>query len=157
MSVGIQIPTNAYCDLRDVVTLLPHRKFESGTNPSVDQCNEIIQSIAAHINSVLRGAGYPTPITELVDIQLLKHYNAKGAAYLIEAIIVRELGNDSQLIPVFKDDYDLFLKNLGDKSIGLVTPIPDTGATPDGYATTQYGMSSEPIMVLRTSDWRNKF
>lgn len=75
----------AYCTITEVQALNPKRTYSSSTTPTQTQVEVHIDSIAAEIDTILKGRGLTTPVTTpAAFLAYLVQVNAYGVAALAE-------------------------------------------------------------------------
>lgn len=79
-------PASAYAEVADVSELNTARTFTASSNPDITQVSDWLDQTAGVLDGILRESGYalPIPATATQTLKLLEHYNALGAAAMVE-------------------------------------------------------------------------
>jgi hypothetical protein len=109
------------------------RQFTQNTKPTASQVAEYIDLTAGELDGILRKRGYALPISATSALKLLEHYNALGAAAMIETAAPTAGGKDKTALAMWESAK----KMLGDGGIELDAasdsrsgrPRHSTGAT----------------------------
>lgn len=103
----------AYCDSDDVQRLIPNRRFDTSSKPTLAQVNSLITDVSNRIDAALRGAGFSVPVGAGAGYDFLTHLNAVGAAALVErAIVDIPSGKESGTGSVLQKQFDELLKQV---------------------------------------------
>lgn len=75
-----------YATVIDVTQLNTARQIGTSTHPNIDQVVDWLDQTAGVIDGLLRDGGYslPIPTTATQALKILEHYNALGAAAMVE-------------------------------------------------------------------------
>lgn len=88
-----------YCTLDDVRARNPARQLSPSTVPNLVDVIGFISQTAAELDGILKAKGYTTPIATSATqaFQLLRNYNALGAACLVEQSAITGAGKRTDI------------------------------------------------------------
>jgi hypothetical protein len=156
--VPITTPTDAYCNVSDIQSLLPARRYDGNSKPTFDGAEAIIKDVAKEINGVLRALGYSPPLTGTHDAEDLRTMNKYGAAALIESATLIGVQGQSALAVAYMERYTAMLAKL---SAGE-WKFEDAGAPPSSSPDANddldaAGERSDPIFRMSESQRKTQF
>lgn len=156
--MSITIPTDAYCSVDDVRQLLPNRKYDTSSKPTLEQAENSIKSIAEEISAVLRALGFSPPLTNANDIKFLKYVNQLGGAWMCETGTLIGVQGTSELAQSYKEKYERMIEGLQEGLYKLPSAGASDSSTPDANDDLDAsGTRSEPIFSISSDERENQF
>lgn len=128
----------AYCKKADVENLLSQRDYDSDSEPASLQLENIIDNVAALIDSRLGAIGFTVPVTGDSSLAVLKIINALGAAGLAEKSTVTGVESADEQAKTFWELYEKEMERIEAKPLIL----SDAEFTVDGATHPGSNLSS---------------
>jgi len=155
---GITVPTDAYATVEDVQHLLPGRTYGPETKPSIAAVEFNLKSVAQTINARLRGLGFTPPLTGTNDVELLRHVNSIGAAWMCEAQTVGVAQGESALAVEYRDEYRALLKDISDGKFEFDTAGDSPNLEAEGPdELLESGDRPDTVFINSETERKNQF
>lgn len=136
----------AYASVPDIRTMISIKTIDGQSDPSIQQVAQIINDVAADVDTVLSSGGYDVPVSTTATVAwgFLRQLNAYGAAMRVEASGAK--GEKSEHLAFlerqFNRRWDQLIK--GDISLAGVEASAESSAPrAGGIATSMFSIYDE--------------
>lgn len=156
--MALTIPTNAYCTVSDVQGMLPNRRYDGTSKPTMSQVELFCKQIAAEINGLLRGLGFSVPLTDANDLVYLQMMNQLGVAYLCESATLVGVQGKSEIAEQYQAQYNAMKKDVANGVVKFSGAGATPSSEPEGNTDLiESGTRSDPIFAMSEDQRERQF